>query len=544
MATLPPTSVAIGLALMVACSSPAPGAHGPAPGAAAPPRFELATRCMVCHDGLVTPSGEDISFGPAWRASMMANAARDPYWHAAVRREVLDHPAAQAAIEDECSKCHMPMAHAVARGAGAPQSVFAHTAGPDGVPPSADPLALDGVSCSLCHQITDQRLGDRASFTGGFVLGAGAGARPMFGPYEVGRGHARVMSSATGAVPTTSPHVQRSELCATCHSLYTHALGAGGEVIGELPEQVPYEEWLHSAYRDTRSCQSCHMPEVGVPTPITSVLGPPRSRVSRHDFRGANFFMLAVLNRYRSELGVVATPLELDAAVTRTREFLQAHAARVTVATIDRDGARLVAEVVVENLAGHKLPTAYPSRRVWLRVTVTDGAGRVVFASGGLAATGAIDGNDNDLDPSRFEPHHAEITSPEQVQIYEAILGGPDGAVTTGLLTAVTYLKDNRLLPAGFDKPTAPPEVAVQGAALADPDFGAGADRVRYAIGIGDATGPFTFEVELWYQPIGYRWADNLRAYDAFETRRFVTYYDAMAVESALRLVSARATVP
>ena len=30
---------------------------------------------------------------------MMANSAKDPYWQAGVRREVMDHPQAQAAIE-------------------------------------------------------------------------------------------------------------------------------------------------------------------------------------------------------------------------------------------------------------------------------------------------------------------------------------------------------------------------------------------------------------------------------------------------------------
>ena len=39
--------------------------------------------------------------------------------------------------------------------------------------------------------------------------------------------------------------------------------------------------------------------------------------------------------------------------------------------------------VAVENLAGHKLPTAYPSRRVWLHVTVLDGPD-VVFESGAI----------------------------------------------------------------------------------------------------------------------------------------------------------------
>ena len=39
---------------------------------------------------------------------MKANAARDPYWQAAARREMLEHPTAAAAIQGECSKCHMP----------------------------------------------------------------------------------------------------------------------------------------------------------------------------------------------------------------------------------------------------------------------------------------------------------------------------------------------------------------------------------------------------------------------------------------------------
>ncbi|NBC65470.1 MAG: hypothetical protein GVY07_07440, partial [Bacteroidetes bacterium] len=59
--------------------------------------FSTGDNCMNCHNNLVSPSGEDISFGSNWRASMMANSARDPYWHAAVRREVMDHPESRAA---------------------------------------------------------------------------------------------------------------------------------------------------------------------------------------------------------------------------------------------------------------------------------------------------------------------------------------------------------------------------------------------------------------------------------------------------------------
>ena len=54
--------------------------------------FHTSHECMACHNGLTTPTGEDVSIGVSWRASMMANSSRDPYWQASVRRELADHP--------------------------------------------------------------------------------------------------------------------------------------------------------------------------------------------------------------------------------------------------------------------------------------------------------------------------------------------------------------------------------------------------------------------------------------------------------------------
>ena len=543
-------ATASGIAL-VAISLASTGAAQTQPAPAAPPShvgpmFQSATTCMACHNGLTTPAGEDVSMGTMWRASMMAHAARDPYWHAGVRREVTDYPAAQAAIENECSRCHMPMAHVQSQAAGLQQSVFANLPVAGGAGAVADPLAVDGVSCALCHQITRDNLGTKASFTGGFSIDTTtpAAGRPMFGPYEVDRGRTAVMRSTTGFQPTTSTHTQQSEMCATCHTLYTHALNTGGEPTSEFPEQVPYQEWLHSDFRESQSCQSCHMPVVAQPTPITSVLGEPREGLSRHDFRGANFLMLGILNRFRHELGVVAAPAELDAAVARSKTFLQASSATLALDRMEVANGRLEAEVVVRNLAGHKLPTAYPSRRVWLRLTVRDATGRAFFVSGDVAPTGAIVGNDNDEDGARFEPHYRDIRSADQVQIYEAILGTPAGTVTTGLLSAVRYLKDNRIVPQGFDKRTAPGDVAVHGEASADPDFEAGSDRVRYSIDVATGTAPFMVEAQLWYQSIAYRWAQNLRQYSAAEPTRFVRYYEQVAPASALMLTSTTAATP
>ena len=281
------------------------------------------------------------------------------------------------------------------------------------------------------------------------------------------------------------------------------------------------------------------MPAVDVPTPLTAVAGVPRDGVARHDFRGANFLTLGMLDRHRAELGVTAPGPTLAVAMATTRAFLEHASARVAIASLSRSGAALIADIDVENLGGHKLPTAYPSRRVWIHVTVRDATGAVRFESGKLLPTGAIEGNPNDGDPHRFEPHHAVIHAPGEVQIYEAILGDPQGHVTTALLSTSQYLKDNRLLPRGFVKATASLDTAVHGEALADTDFVDGRDRVRYALDVGDAPDPLAIDVELMYQPVGYRWAHNLAPYAGAEPQRYVDYYDEMARASAIVLAHA-----
>jgi hypothetical protein len=189
--------------------------------------------------------------------------------------------------------------------------------------------------------------------------------------------------------------------------------------------------------------------------------------------------------------------------------------------------------VTVRNKAGHKLPTAYPSRRVWLHVTVRDAGGSAVFESGAARPDGSIAGNDNDADGTRFEPHHTRITRPDEVQIYESIMGDYAGRVTTGLLYGARYLKDNRLLPRGFEKTDAPEDVAVRGAAADDPDFVGGGDVVRYDVDLGTTSGPFTVSAELLYEAIGFRWAVNLRNYDTAESARFLRYFSAHASSSS-----------
>jgi hypothetical protein len=506
------------------------------------PKFQSSDRCLACHNGLTTPSGKDVSIGFDWRSSIMANSSRDPYWQASVRREIIDHPESKAKIEDECAACHMPVARYQAKVQNQLGKVFAHL--PFDHDRKKNAAAEDGVSCSVCHQISSEKLGTKESYNGGFVIATPRTKddRPEYGPYTIQNGQAHIMqTSSEGFRPTADTHIQDSALCATCHTLYTAALAPGGKELGLFPEQVPYLEWQHSSYANKTSCQSCHMPEAGEEAPISAVLGVLRPNVRQHTFVGANFFMLNLLNLHRADLSVTAMPQELTAEAQRTIDFLQSKTARVTIRNVDVSSSGLQMDVLVENLTGHKFPTAYPSRRAWLHVIVRDRNGRVVFESGALHADGSIEGNDNDSDASRFEPHYREIKSSDEVQIYEPILKDQNGHVTTGLSNAVGYLKDNRLLPSGFKKESAEPDIAVTGDAADDPNFADSGDSIRYSVSLGDTQGPYKVAVELWYQPIGFRWAHNLSSYDATETHRFVSYYDASPAESAIMLAHATA---
>src|SRR5437879_10191804 len=115
---------------------------------------------------------------------------------------------------------------------------------------------------------------------------------------------------------------------------------------------MPYLEWLHSDYPRRSSCQSCHMPEIKEAVAITAIFGQPRTGLHRHDFVGANFFMLRMLNKYREELSVAALPQELSIAADRTVNFLQSAAARVSIRKVESSSSGVRFEVFVANLSG------------------------------------------------------------------------------------------------------------------------------------------------------------------------------------------------
>ena len=296
----------------------------------------------------------------------MALSAKDPYWMAGVRREIVERPHLQTFIEDKCSVCHMPMARTTAVANGATGKIFKfvdETGSPD-----ETRLANDGVSCTACHQISAENFGESESYDGGYIVNTvTAQDPPIYGSFDIDAGRHRIMNSASAFQPQKSGHIQKSELCATCHTLFTPAVDGSGNEIGQFAEQTPYLEWKHSAYTATKACQDCHMPTTTAP--IASVLGEPREGMSQHVFRGGNAFMLGILDKHRDELGVATPTEDLQRSVAATIEHLQTKAASLDVVKTSIVNGEAIIDIKITNRGGHKLPSAYPSRRVWLHVT-------------------------------------------------------------------------------------------------------------------------------------------------------------------------------
>jgi len=136
----------------------------------------------------------------------------------------------------------------------------------------------------------------------------------------------------------------------------------------------------------------------------------------------------------------------------------------------------------------------------WLRTANHSGDTRWRAGPGAVDAEGRIIGL-----AGAYEPHRDEITSGDQAQIYQAIMGDAAGQPTWSLLRGTRNLKDNRIPPQGFKAEGADAaHIAPQGVA-ADANFHAranGRDQVTYRIALGGNRGPLEVQVELLYQSV------------------------------------------
>jgi hypothetical protein len=449
--------------------------------------FPGAAACALCHSKIPPPGNEQAaSVAPfaLWRGSMMAHSSRDPFWKAKVRDEAALTPAAKAVIEDKCLRCHAPTQQYLARNG---RGMSLRDLEPEG----------DGVACSVCHQISRLNLGSPASFTGGFEINRDA---EIYGPHK--DPFRMPMQHHTGLTPVESAHILESSLCGTCHTVITPTLASDGRVTGQLLEQAPYLEWLASDYpKAGTGCQQCHVPALrdasgALAAQYIAHMPPgrwfpptrPRTPFGLHFFAGGNSPMLNLLAGVEPE-----NEAALHRVAAKAEENLRS-ALGLTASAV-RDQGRIILTVDVRNRTGHKLPTGFPSRRVWLHVEALTADGSPLFESGGWDRhSGAIRA------ASGVEPHRSVIARPEQAMIYQAVTGDAAGRPTTSLLRAASYLKDNRILPVGFDS-AREPRVAPVGTSQ-DLGFRPGSHRVRYEITLPPGASPARIRVQALYQSI------------------------------------------
>jgi hypothetical protein len=487
-----------------------------------------------------SPYGADISPFYDWKSSVMANAFTDPYFRATMMHETETFPHLAGLIEDTCLTCHSPMArtHAHQTGVSLVQGDSCTLA--DGCyraeQAMADPHAREGISCTACHQITDSVLsGDINSGNYEIVDAEHPDAFTIFGPYQNPVGQA--MQNRVGYTPQSSQHMSDSRHCASCHELLTPTIDMetdqpNGEVF---PEQAPYTEWVNSDFGPdgsaTTSCQQCHMarPEISdnyltriavTPNGTVNSNWPERQPYFPHVMVGGNTWLLETLELFREELGRAAINAEGEFANTAklTRDLLET-AADLVPSAQNLSGNELAFDLTIQNNTGHKLPTSYPSRRIWVATRVTDSNGAVLFNSGfpdehyHLASDAQYTSHEclaakkpEGFDSSGcYQSHVTQVSSPDDIPVYELVLGSTTDAITHILLYASESLKDNRIPPRGFDSSTVPESARPEGVD-GDTDFNlnnSGQDTIAYRLTVPDtAVPPLTVETTLYYQSI------------------------------------------
>ncbi len=412
--------------------------------------FRPSDNCAFCHEGDETV---ELLINSRWQGGMMAQAARDPLFFAALSIANQD----ANVVGDLCLRCHTPSGWVQGRC----------------IPPDGSELTdsdRDGVSCSACHRMVDPvfKPGISPDIDAGIlanisVLPVSPGsANYILDPLDIRRGP---YSDPVNPQHfwAESPYHRTSEMCGTCHDVSNpvflresdgsysvtsidtaHPTGNKHDMF---PVERTYSEFINSAFASTgvdmqgrfggndpfiRTCQDCHMPKFEA---IGSTFGDPpiRPDLAAHDFAGGNAWVQdMILNLYPDDN---INPDYLAAGKDRSVSMLQ------RAATLDtwQTGNRI--HVRITNETGHKLPTGYPEgRRMWINVQVLDISQSLIEERGYYNTLSA------DLTTIDTKVYEAELGISETVA---SLTGVPAGKGFHFALNSI-LLKDNRIPPRGF----------------------------------------------------------------------------------------------
>lgn len=393
--------------------------------------------CSGCHGNWV-PGSDPTAFMPynTWSGSMMAHAARDPLFWAALDVANADIPG----VGDYCLRCHTPQGWL--EGRISKTTIGTVVDGADGCLMEGrhdaayyeSPNDYAGVGCHFCHRLTETGPNGEIAppGSGNFWLddneqcvnsqGVQEGGPCRYGPYDYAPGDPRNPSNYHNWA--YSAFHDRGAICGVCHDVTTPITSSGpaktlilddGTDSGiPMPLERTFTEWRHSDFADVifrnrmgddfdftphldrgATCQDCHM--ANSPDPLAQACGltDPGSRAGNlpvHEFVGANTWVPAIIrDEYGAGIGDTSADA-LDRTILLARQMLTERSAAIETTAALSAPDQLGVAVKVTNLAGHKLPTGYAEgRRMWLHVVARDAGNNVLWENGAWnPATGAL----------------------------------------------------------------------------------------------------------------------------------------------------------
>lgn len=378
-------------------------------------QFFSAKRCLGCHQDTHA----------AWSESLHRNAAREPFY-----RESADILLRTRGIEftRHCESCHTPIA------------LFSGALSKNGPRQQAPFTSLDdeGVTCTVCHSITEARLNGTGSFTiRRPALLAKEDGTPIFGNFTDEQILADIPAHKRAVM---RPLLRTPEFCATCHKVdappdlngYKHMRGFSA-----------YDEWQQSGashesvspyYRAEQrvDCRGCHMPKIESLNDRAAKSGV----IASHQWLGAN----------------TAAPLFYGQMkqVKLTEEFLSSQVISADIFALKREstgeslpevttgsqlalnpGEEITAEVVVANRkAAHSFaPEVRDLYEIWVAFEAVDDQGKTLMRSGFIKPDGMLD---------------------DSAHVYKAILLDEDAKpITRHQIWLTNVVAYNNAIPAG-----------------------------------------------------------------------------------------------
>ena len=249
----------------------------------------------------------------------------------------------------------------------------------------ADTRAHAGVTCRVCHGISEARRDGNGSYT--------LAPRQILLPKA--DDEASVEAHRRSAAPLRS-----AEMCGSCHRSFLDQTTGNPGVF--LTGQDDLSAWLGSPYNksglariddpiEARDCIGCHMPAEMATRGDAAARGD--GVVRSHRFPGGHTWLAGMLgdkDQLERQRAVLRFAVSVDVAEARDgagRRTLPADGAPVAA------GDTMTFDVVLRNLlVGHRFPGGVlDAQDTWIEVTVRDARGRILGRAGGDHAASGED---------------------------------------------------------------------------------------------------------------------------------------------------------